>query len=54
METLCFLCSKKIGPFREQYSIKDFQDEKLSPPPNFTDPPLGLCSAFPGGAIKDD
>ncbi len=37
METICFLCSKKIGSFREKYTIKDFQNEKLSPPPNFTD-----------------
>ena len=31
----CFLCSKKIGLFREKYSIIDFQNEKVSIPPNF-------------------
>ncbi|MGI0057451.1 MAG: hypothetical protein ACREAK_08785 [Nitrosarchaeum sp.] len=37
METFCFVCSKKIGPFREKYTIKDFQNDRVPLPPNFTE-----------------
>ncbi|MGI0022963.1 MAG: hypothetical protein ACRD9Q_08900 [Nitrososphaeraceae archaeon] len=46
METLCFLCSKKIGPFIEQYSTKDFQNDRVSLPPNFTEDRRTCATCF--------
>jgi len=40
------LCSKKIGPLREQYSIKDFHSERVSPPLNFTDDHRTCATCF--------
>ncbi|MGI0057427.1 MAG: hypothetical protein ACREAK_08665 [Nitrosarchaeum sp.] len=46
MEIFCFLCSKKIGPFREQYSIKDFQNDRVPLPPNFTEDRRTCATCF--------
>lgn len=44
--TICFLCGKKLGILNEEYSIKDFQNDRLPPPSDMKEDDRTCASCF--------